>query len=98
MGKRNYKVIVEKTTDEYSLGRITGIISALINDKTDFLSDSMNAHKNKFITVNDSKILVINVCTTESVWKQIRDKINYYYPKFCTFMRVYDTWLEEKKS
>lgn len=95
MGKRQYSVIVKDTSREYDIGKISGIISTFINNKEESITERVKVFKDNILEVGKSKILIFDVYTSESKWKKIRNFIQSTYPKMCTFIRTYDTWLEE---
>lgn len=96
MGKKRYEVIITNTEDSYCLGRISGMISAILHDKDDLNHDYLEMCKNDVVDVKGKKCFEIELNTSESKWKKIIKLIEQHYPEKCVFLRIYNsTWLEK---
>ena len=79
MCKKIYKVLVRDATNEYILGRISGVLLALTNTK-DCRYYAMTGDS------DNPKYRMIRVETTRWRFNVARKIIEQHYPEYCLFM------------
>lgn len=79
MGKKFYEVIVNDGTNQYVVGRISGILEAICGDRRD-LKRFANG------SVEGFNFVIIRVETIGWKFRKARKVIEQLYPKKCVFL------------